>query len=300
MLNRLLGIVYILLNKGTVTASDLAGRFEVSERTIYIDIEQLSLAGIPVYAKKGRNGGISLMDNCVLDKMVVSDDEQKKILAALVSLRETRALDEEQILQKFGDFFKKDIPDWVSIDFSGWGETQKQVFEQLRYAILDKHIVEFDYYGQYGEMSHRTVEPMQLLYKEYTWYLSAYCQKRKAMRLFKVFRMKRIQVLDERFEVISREHNEDFHDSEDNKIIKCTEIILQIDKKEAYRIYDRFDEEDIRVLSNGDFIVFINCPVDDWLYGLILSFGQSAKVILPEFVKEECINRVQKILKNYL
>lgn len=136
--------------------------------------------------------------------------------------------------------------------------------------------------------------------KEYTWYLSAYCQTRKAMRLFKVFRMKRIQVLDERFEVISREHNEDSHGSEDNKIIKCTEIILQIDKKEAYRIYDRFDEEDIKILSNGDFQVSINCPVDDWLYGLILSFGQSAKVISPEFVKEECINRVQKILKNYL
>lgn len=300
MLNRLLGIVYILLNKGTVTASDLAGRFEVSERTIYRDIEQLSLAGIPVYAKKGRNGGISLMDNCVLDKMVVSCDEQKKILAALVSLRETRALEEEKILQKFGDFFKMDIPDWVSIDFSGWGETQKQVFEQLRYAILDKHIVEFDYYGQYGEMSHRTVEPMQLLYKEYTWYLSAYCQKRKAMRLFKVFRMKRIQVLDDRFEVISREHNEDLYNSEDSKIIKSTEIVLQIDKKEAYRIYDRFDEEDIKILSCGDFIVSINCPVDDWLYGLILSFGPSAKVISPEFVKEEYINKAQKILKNYL
>ena len=88
--------------------------------------------------------------------------------------------------------------------------------------------------------------------------------------------------------------------SEDNKIIKCTEIILQIDKKEAYRIYDRFDEEDIKILSSGDFKVSINCPVDDWLYGLILSFGPSAKVVSPEFVKEECINRAQKILKNYL
>ena len=193
-----------------------------------------------------------------------------------------------------------DIPDWVSIDFSGWGENQKQVFEQLRYAILDKHIVEFDYYGQYGEMSHRTVEPTQLLYKEYTWYLSAFCQKRNAMRLFKVSRMKRIQILDKKFEEISRQHKEDLCNSEDNKIIKCTEIILQIDKKEAYRIYDRFDEEDIKILSSGDFIVSINCPVDDWLYGLILSFGPSAKVVSPEFVKEECINRAQKILKNYL
>lgn len=66
MLNRLIGIIYILLNKGTVTAGELAERFEVSVRTIYRDVEQLSMAGIPVYAKKGKNGGISLSEHFVL------------------------------------------------------------------------------------------------------------------------------------------------------------------------------------------------------------------------------------------
>lgn len=58
MLNRLLSIIYILLNKGTITAAELAQRFEVSVRTIYRDVETLSMAGIPIYAKKGKNGGI--------------------------------------------------------------------------------------------------------------------------------------------------------------------------------------------------------------------------------------------------
>lgn len=66
MLNRLIGIIYILLNKGTVTAGELAERFKVSVRTIYRDVEQLSMAGIPVYAKKGKNGGISLSERFVL------------------------------------------------------------------------------------------------------------------------------------------------------------------------------------------------------------------------------------------
>lgn len=66
MLNRLIGIIYILLNKGTVTAGELAERFEVSVRTIYRDVEQLSMAGIPIYAKKGKNGGISLSERFVL------------------------------------------------------------------------------------------------------------------------------------------------------------------------------------------------------------------------------------------
>lgn len=58
MLNRLLSIIYILLNKGTITAAELAQRFEVSVRTIYRDVETLSMAGIPIYAEKGKNGGI--------------------------------------------------------------------------------------------------------------------------------------------------------------------------------------------------------------------------------------------------
>lgn len=129
MLNRLVAIIYILLNKGTVTAPELAERFEVSVRTIYRDVEQLSMAGIPVYTRRGKNGGISLMDHFVLDKMVISEEEQQRILAALASLRETGAREEEEILQKLGAFFRADIPDWVAIDFSDWSGRQKQLFE---------------------------------------------------------------------------------------------------------------------------------------------------------------------------
>lgn len=70
MINRLLGIVYILMKRGTVTAKELTERYEVSTRTIYRDIETLSMAGIPVYMKKGKNGGISLTEEfyrCVIN-----------------------------------------------------------------------------------------------------------------------------------------------------------------------------------------------------------------------------------------
>ena len=89
MLNRMLGMIYLLMNKGTVTAGELAERFEVSVRTIYRDVEALSMAGIPVYAKKGKNGGICLTEEFVLNKMLVSQKEQQEILAALASLKET-------------------------------------------------------------------------------------------------------------------------------------------------------------------------------------------------------------------
>ena len=95
MLNRMLSMVYILMNKGMVTAGELAERFEVSVRTVYRDVEALSMAGIPVYAKKGKGGGICLTEQFVLDKMLISKQEQGEILAALVSLKETGAQHEE-------------------------------------------------------------------------------------------------------------------------------------------------------------------------------------------------------------
>lgn len=308
MLNRLVAIIYILLNKGTVTAPELAERFEVSVRTIYRDVEQLSMAGIPVYTRRGKNGGISLMDHFVLDKMVISQEEQQRILAALASLRETGAREEEEILQKLGAFFRADIPDWVAIDFSDWSGRRKQLFEQLRQAILGRRVLTFDYYGQYGEMSRRTVEPVQLLFKEYTWYLRAYCRKRQAMRLFKVLRMKRVNVLDETFESSHEYYGETGCRHEMQKDsgneqatgVQSTEIVFWIDRKEAYRIYDRFGEEEIMVLPDGNFQITIHCPLDDWTYGLILSFGPSARIISPEFVKERMTGKIQEMQKNYL
>ena len=321
MINRLLGIIYILLNKGNVTAAELAERFEVSVRTIYRDVETLSMAGIPVYSRKGKNGGISLTEQFVLNKMLISKEEQQRILAALTSLGEMGGKEEGEILQKLGDFFKTDTPAWISIDFSDWSGRRQELFEQIREAILGHRVMEFDYYGQYGEMTHRIVEPIQLLFKDYTWYVRAFCRNKQAMRLFKVLRMKRVQVLDEVFQVaighLEERENAGMGDSVPGSTEsasgkagkaeseKCMEerqfpkIRLHILKKEAYRIYDKFEEEEITVLENGDFEVCFQYYLDDWVYGLILSFGPSAKVLEPAFVREEMAERIRRMAEGY-
>lgn len=323
MINRLLGIIYILLKKGTVTAGELAERFEVSTRTIYRDVENLSMAGIPVYTSKGKNGGICLTDQFVLDRLMVSEEEQQRILAALTSLQETGASEEGEILKKLGDFFKTEPVNWVSIDFSNWSGRDTELFEQIRESILGRRVMEFDYYGQYGEMSRRTVEPVQLLFKDYTWYVRAYCRKRSAMRMFKVRRMKRVQVLEEVFTprltepkhiAESKVQEEDklsvkemLQESETKEVAaggaiaeESPEIIIRIDGKEAYRIYDKFEEEEITRLPDGNFEVRVKYFLDDWVYGMILSFGPSARVLKPESVREEMARRIEEMKKLYL
>lgn len=116
--NRYFQMIYLLLEKGNMTAPELAEYFEVSVRTIYRDIDILSSAGIPVYTAQGKGGGIFIQDNFVLNKSLLSDEEQKQILMALQS---TQILEEENtniLLSKLSSVFQKQNISWLEIDFS--------------------------------------------------------------------------------------------------------------------------------------------------------------------------------------
>ena len=127
--NRLFEIVYILMQKKKVTAKELADRFEVSTRTIYRDIETLSGANIPIYASKGKDGGIGLLDEYVLNKTILSEEEQNQILFALQGMKKVKGQDEKDILEKLSILFNKKINDWIKIDFSNWGNIQEERFD---------------------------------------------------------------------------------------------------------------------------------------------------------------------------
>lgn len=296
-------MIYILMRQGTVTAAELAERFEVSVRTIYRDMDTLSAAGIPVYAKKGKNGGICLTEQFVLNKMLLTKDEQQEILSGLVSLRETKAEAGENILQKLGEFFRTDPVDWLAIDLSDWSGSRVQLYENIKNAILSRRLLQFDYYGKNGQMRRRTVEPVKLLFKEYTWYLKAYCRERKDWRLFKLFRIKRLLVQEETFvpraECISQEDAPQGREIQTDLNMNMTVVDVRIDKREAYRVYDRFEEEEIEVLPDGNFMVHFHLAMDDWGYGVLLSFGPSAEVLAPEAVRQEMKRRVQQMAKWY-
>ena len=77
---------YYILENGRATAPELAKKFEVSVRTIYRDVDVISSAGVPIYVTTGRNGGIQILENYVLDKALFSEKERQDILAALQSI----------------------------------------------------------------------------------------------------------------------------------------------------------------------------------------------------------------------
>lgn len=101
---RLFQILYYLLEKGHATAPELAARFEVSNRTIYRDIDALSASGIPIYAEKGRNGGIFLLHDHVLERAVFSDAEKQTLLEALQNLAAVGGAGDE-VIKKLSALF---------------------------------------------------------------------------------------------------------------------------------------------------------------------------------------------------
>ena len=103
-----------------MTAPQLAAYFEVSVRTIYRDIDILSAAGIPIYASQGRGGGISIQDNYVLKKSMLSQEEQKHILMALQSMQMIEGESAKSLLLKLSSVFQREhVTGWKLIFQAG-------------------------------------------------------------------------------------------------------------------------------------------------------------------------------------
>lgn len=295
--NRLFEIVYILLQKKKVTAKELAEKFEVSTRTIYRDVETLSMANVPIYATQGKDGGIALLDRFVLNKTILSEEEQNQILFALQSMKNVSGQDEKGVLEKLSALFNKAVNDWIKIDFSTWKKdaAQEAKFEMIKKAILNKSRIEFLYYNSNGEKSKRIVEPLQIWFKDKSWYLMSFCKLKEDYRIFKIARMKEIKMLREHFERDLPKEQKD--KTRDFKIIS---LKLEISKAMAYRVYDEFESEGISKNRNGDFVVKAEYPENEWVWGYVLSFGEYVKVLSPKRAREIIKGKLKKSLEKYL
>ena len=299
-INRLFEIVYILLNKKTITAKELSEHFEVSVRTIYRDVETLSIAGIPIYTSKGKGGGISLIEDFVLNKSVLSEKEQNEILMSLQSLNATKFMNVEPVLKRLSTIFNRESTNWIDVDFSQWGsdDSEKEKFNIIKAAILSTKIVSFDYFSSYGEKTFRTVEPLKLVFKGQGWYIYGFCRLKGEFRIFKITRIREMNLLGETF--IRDIPIDIWSEGEKSYKNKMITLILKIDKRMAYRIYDEFEQENVKKNPDGSFTVTVTFPEDDWIYGYVMSYGEHAEVIGPKYIREIIKRKFQDGLRKYL
>lgn len=298
-ISRLFKIIYILLEKKSITAGELAEQFEVSVRTIYRDIDALCQAGIPIYASQGKGGGISLIDKFVLDKSLLSEKEQDKILLALQSLSAVQYPGLDEVLLKLSSLFKKSNINWIEVDFSNWGsdKKQKEVFSLIKDAILEQLVITFSYFNVSGEKSHRKVEPFKLLFKDKSWYLQGYCLQKTACRTFKISRMTNIHITEE--SCMHQNSQELMTKSADEAAREQINLTLKISPEGAYRVYDDFGEENIKKNTDASYTVIISMPGGEWIYNYLFSFGTMLEVIEPQSVRDEIAIRLDNMVNKY-
>ena len=294
--SRMFEMVYILLERDRITAAELAKRLEVSVRTVYRDAQALSEAGVPIYAERGREGGLCILPSFKLSRALLSEEDRRVILSSLTAMEQS-GTGSRQTLQRLSSFLGAQPPDWIRIDLSDWSGQQDLLIETIKAAILERRLLQFDYYAESGAMTARTVCPLRLLFKGRAWYLQAYCLKRNAARTFRLTRLKRAQIVSGEFppEVVLPDEAVD----DNSGYPPCVVIRVRIDARMAYRVYDDFEEDQITRTESGDFVIDAAYPPGAWIASIILSYGEHAEVLSPPALREEVARKIKKLAEIY-
>ena len=308
--DRLLAMTMLLLNRKRISAKDLAERFEVSLRTVYRDMETIQYAGIPVVSYAGASGGYEIMEQYRLDRQFLSFDELNAIVIALRGVRPTFEDGEiEPLLDKVGALLTKsereraeDVPSGLQIDINPWirNTADKEKLASLREAIRNRRIIRFAYTSTEGDRSSRSCEPIRLVLKGYNWYVYGYCLLRQDYRIFRLSRIKELEVSPETFvprpdaapaEPLSWERGESSE--------SLLHLVLHFGPKSRAKVEDYFDQEEITDLPDGSMWVRCLRPDEPWLYGFLLGFGADVKVLEPAQAASTLRQKAMEIIKLY-
>lgn len=296
--SRLFKIVYHLLEKGKSTAPELAEKFEVSIRTIYRDLDTISAAGIPIYATQGKGGGIFIMQDFMLNKSLLSEQEKEQILMALQGISATEHNQTDKLLMKLSGLFQSKVTNWIEVDFSEWYKNTPNydVFNLIKNAIFNQYTITFSYFAREGNYSNRTVEPIKLIFKNKDWYLYGFCLLRNDFRFFKLTRIKDLEISSDTFirEVKSS------HEIE--TVIKNKNFIhakLKFSPKVAFRVYDEFTDN-VSKDNQGNLYVNIDLPDNETLFSYILSFGDNVEILEPDYLRHSMKEKLALMLEKYI
>ena len=201
--DRLFQITQILRNKRLVTAKQLAERLEVSERTIYRDIQDLSLSGVPIESEAGV--GYMLRHSLDIPPIMFDADELEAMILGVKMITAWSGNELAKSAQSALDKIEAVIPDELKkhletsklfVPTFAIPNQHKNNFEQLRQAINQKRVIDIDYQKLNGEQSSRELSPLGLYYWGKVWTLVAWCELRQAFRAFRVDRIQRIETND--------------------------------------------------------------------------------------------------------
>ncbi len=298
-LDRLIGILSILLQKEKVTAADLAEIFEVSHRTILRDVDALCCAGIPLVTYKGKGGGIAIMDGYKLDKTVFSTREMQAILAGLQSLDSISGTNRyRQLMEKLSADAARTLcaENHILIDLSAWDKSAvSEKIEQIQSAMEQDAVISFTYFAPSGDTV-RTIEPYHLVFQWANWYVWGYCNLRQDYRMFKLTRMVNLIVTEEK------------RQKRTVPVYVCNKLrhtegeiqaVVRFDNAIKWRIIDEFGLERLEWDADGNLLLSFTWSDELSFYQYILTFGSQAEIISPIAYRERFRLLLKEIAEKY-
>lgn len=298
-IDRMIGILSILLQKEKVTAPYLAQAFEVSRRTINRDIEALCMAGIPLVTEQGAKGGISIMEGYSIDRTLLSASDMQAILAGLRSLDSVSGTNRYLQLMEKLSAGAASLPageQHILIDLSSWQkESLMPKIEKIQEAIVSGIQISFHYYAPKGE-SERTVEPYDLVFQWSSWYLWGYCRKRRGFRLFKLTRMAGL-TLGEAFE---KRPVPAPNLSLEKAFPMVYQVKAKIHKKFKWRLIEEFGADCFVEGQDGSLLFTAGFTDKYSILCWIISFGMDAELLEPVWLRQELAAFAENIREKYL
>ncbi len=298
-IDRLIGILSVLLQKEQTTAPELAEQFEVSRRTICRDIDDLCRAGIPVITSQGAGGGIRIMEGYCLDKTILTSKDMRMILAGLRSLDSVSGTDTyRQLMEKIQAGSSRLVSgrDSLLVDLSSWqkGSLVPKI-EIIQDAVEQRKLLAFRYTAPGGESS-RLIEPYYIIFKWAGWYVWGWCRNRQAYRLFKLDRMDRVTLTPEGF--IHR-HPPLPDLSEDSLFPGRVHVSALFAADVKWRLAEAAGADSFRETENGRLLFEGEYSDEDSFIMWILTFGNKAEILMPETARKKIASVLREAAGQY-
>ncbi|MUT68814.1 YafY family protein [Paenibacillus sp. NEAU-GSW1] len=297
-LERLIAIIYKLLNNDVISAATLAEEFQVAPRTIYRDIDAICAAGFPVISYQGNKGGYGMIEGYKMDKSLLGSYDVTSLITVLSSLssvfKDERAQGTIDRLRTIGSEHETSS---LAVDIDA-RNTDPETLPRLRTAITERKVVRFDYINAKNERTTREIEPIKLHYKYSNWYIYGYCLAREDYREFRLSRMIFAQLTDQTFEP----HQELKEATKKEWLDPVEEVVITVGPETLADALDRFHHVEKHFQADGSMTMRIPVyrPLEArWLWSILLSFGGGAEVLEPKALRTVIKNQLQQALILY-
>lgn len=299
-IQRLIAISMLLLEREVVSTGDLAEKLEVSRRTIFRDIDTLSMAGLPIMMTRGPTGGVSLMKAYKIDKKLFTLEDIRSLITSLTSYQQLLGKQEiANTLTKLQSLSERRDNGFISVDLqlNQGNRSLRNLLKVIETAMKDARLLLFQYMDRKGDSTSRAVEPYRVVFKESHWYLQAYCTAKQDYRIFKLARMSDVRLSKASFEP------KEFTTLPMDGTVWMTDtrvpVLIRIDKTMIDQVIERFGEDNIVESRGQDCIAKYPIPDNEDGYRTLLKFGAACEIIEPESVRRNFAQYLRSMLAMY-